>query len=118
MSVEFGYILVATTIAIAVLLVWAIVAWPQKRARQRQEQVVSELKVGEEVVTIGGLVGKLTYINQEEDMARLEIAKGVEIRLIPAAISHPLNYLQRMRRMEAAEAAKATAGKTAKKAKS
>jgi preprotein translocase subunit YajC len=117
MSAEFGYILVATTIAVVMLMVWAVVAWPQKRARQRQEQVITELKVGEEIVTVGGIVGKLTYLNREEDIARIEIAKGIEVRIIPAAISHPLNYLQRLQRAEAAEQAK-TAKKQARTSKS
>lgn len=114
MSVEFGYILVATTIAIVLALIWVVVALPQKRSRQRQEQVVSELKVGEEIVTVGGVIGKLTYLNEEEDLARIEIASGVEIRIIPAAISHPLDYLQRVARVERAEAAKAAAKSSAK----
>jgi|GEM_PF-1253780 len=118
MSVEFGYILVATTIAIVLALIWVVVALPQKRSRQRQEQVVSELKVGEEIVTVGGVIGRLTYLNEEEDIARIEIASGVEIRIIPASISHPLDYLQRVERVQRAEATKAAAksgGKTGAK---
>ncbi len=114
MSVEFGYILVATTIAIVLALIWVVVALPQKRSRQRQEQVVSELKVGEEIVTVGGVIGRLTYLNEEEDIARIEIASGVEIRIIPASISHPLDYLQRVERVQREEAAKAAAKSGAK----
>ena len=117
MTAEFGYILVATTIAIVMLMVWAVVAWPQKRARQRQEQVITELKVGEDIVTVGGIVGKLTYLNREEDIARIEIAKGIEVRIIPAAISHPLDYMQRVRQAEAKEQAKAAAKKQTKTSK-
>ena len=109
MSVEFGYILVATTIAIVLALIWVVVALPQQRSRKRQEQVVSELKVGEDIVTVGGVIGRLTYLNEEEDLARIEIASGIEIRIIPAAISHPLDYLQRVERVQRAEAAKAAA---------
>lgn len=109
MSVESGYVLVATTIAIVLALIWVVVALPQKRSRQRQEQVVSELKVGEDIVTVGGVIGKLTYLNTEEDLARIEIANGVEVRIIPAAISHPLDYMQRLERQQREEAAKASA---------
>ena len=112
MSAEFGYVLVATTIAIVMLMVWAVVAWPQKRARQRQEQVITELKVGEDIVTVGGIVGKLTYLNREEDIARIEIAKGIEVRIIPAAISHPLDYMQRVQQAEAKEQAKSAKKQT------
>ena len=106
---EFGIVLVATTIAIVLALIWVVVALPQQRSRQRQQQVVSELKVGEEIVTVGGVIGRLTYLNEEEDVARIEIASGVEIRIIPASISHPLDYLQRVERVEREEAAKSAA---------
>lgn len=93
---NFGIIILLTSIAFVFLLVWVVVVLPQNRARKNQQQVVNDLKVGDEIVTVGGLIGKLTYLNQEEDLARIEIAKGIEIRIIPAAISHPLDYMRRV----------------------
>jgi preprotein translocase subunit YajC len=95
---NFGIIILLTSIAFVLLLIWIVVVLPQNRARKTQQQVVADLKVGDDVVTVGGIIGKLTYLNQDEDMARIEIAKGVEIRIIPAAISHPLDYMQRVER--------------------
>jgi preprotein translocase subunit YajC len=100
MNTEFFYIIVATVLAVVLLMVWVLVALPQKRARSTQREVLEQLKVGDEVVTVGGLIGRLTYLNRDEDMARMEVAKGVEIRLIPAAISHPLDIMNRIRQAE------------------
>lgn len=83
-----------TIIAVVFLLVWIVVILPQNRARKTQERVVSDLAIGDEIVTVGGIVGRLTYLNRQEDMARIEVAKGVEVRIIPAAISHPLNFMR------------------------
>jgi preprotein translocase subunit YajC len=96
MNIEFGSIILLTSIAFVFLLIWLIVVVPQNRARKNQQLVVADLKVGDDIVTVGGLIGKLTYLNNDEDIARIEIAKGVEVRIIPAAISHPLDYMQRM----------------------
>ncbi|MCL5996564.1 MAG: preprotein translocase subunit YajC [Chloroflexi bacterium] len=93
---NFAVIILLTSMAFVFILVWVVVVLPQNRARKNQQQVVAELKVGDEVVTVGGLVGKLTYLNHEEDIARIEIAKGIEVRIIPAAISHPLDYMERV----------------------
>ncbi len=104
---NFFVVVFLTIIAFVFILIWVVVVLPQNRARKNQEQVLADLKVGDDVVTVGGIVGRLTYLNREEDMARLEIASGVEIRNIPAAISHPLDYLERVER---ARREQATAG--------
>ena len=101
---NFAIIVLLTAIALVFLLIWVVVVMPQNRARKTQQEVVNDLKVGDEIVTVGGLVGKLTYLNQQEDIARMEIAKGVEIRIIPAAISHPLDYKQRVERAKREQA--------------
>ncbi|MGQ9813923.1 MAG: preprotein translocase subunit YajC [Candidatus Roseilinea sp.] len=98
MDAGFAIVVFFSTVAFVFLLVWIVVIVPQNRARKNQEQVVSDLKIGEEIVTVGGIVGRLTYLNREEDIARIEVAKGVEVRIIPAAISHPLNFMQRLER--------------------
>ncbi len=93
---NFGIVILITSIAIVFILIWIVVVLPQNRARKVQQEVVSDLKVGDQIVTVGGIIGKLTYLNTDEDMARIEIAHGVEVRIIPAAISHPLDYKQRL----------------------
>lgn len=100
MNTEFFYIIVATVLALVLLMVWVLVALPQKRARSTQQEVLGQLKVGDEVVTVGGMIGRLTYLNRDEDIARLEIAKGTEIRIIPSAISHPLDIMNRIKQAE------------------
>jgi len=98
--------LILTVIALVFLLFWVLVALPQRRARSTQEDIIKNLKVGEQVVTVGGIVGKLTHINLEKDVARLEIAPGVEVRVIPAAISHPLDIMQRLDKAQASAESK------------
>ncbi len=106
MDAGFAVIVFFSTVAFVFLLVWLVVIVPQNRARKNQEQVVSDLKIGEEIVTVGGVIGKLTYLNRDEDIARIEVAKGVEVRIIPAAISHPLDFMQRVQRDKRAGQAK------------
>lgn len=97
---NYALMVLFTAIALVLFLVWFLVAVPQRRARQTQEQIVSEIQVGEDIVTVGGIIGKLTYIDREKDMARIEIAKGIEVRIIPSAISHPLDIMARIKRLE------------------
>ncbi len=115
MDLTLAVVVLTITIAFVFFLVWVVVVLPQNRARKTQERILEELKPGEQIVTVGGIIGKLTYLNRDEDLARIEVAPGVEIRIIPAAISHPLDYLDRLARME--QAASRPKGQTDKQKK-
>jgi len=115
MDLTLAVVVLTITIAFVFFLVWVVVVVPQNRARKTQERILEELKPGEQIVTVGGIIGKLTYLNRDEDLARIEVAPGVEIRIIPAAISHPLNYLERLARMEQAASQAKSDGQKKKK---
>ena len=59
---------------------------PQWMARRRQRQRHQELAVGDRVLTVGGFLGTLTYYDPEEDVARIRLADGVEVEILPGAI--------------------------------
>jgi len=63
---------------------------PQYQARRRREKQMAALSVGDEVMTVGGIIGKLTYLSVEESRARIEIAPGVEMQVVSSAISRTL----------------------------
>jgi preprotein translocase subunit YajC len=67
---------------------------PQWQARRRRKKQMAELRTGDEVMTVGGIIGKLTYLNDEENRARIEIAPGIEMQVMLAAISRTLTSSQ------------------------
>lgn len=55
---------------------------PENKRKKKLEQMRNELAVGEEITTIGGIVGKIVHINSDfivfetgEDRVRLQVAK-------------------------------------------
>jgi len=52
---------------------------PQTKRQKEHREMVSALSAGDEVVTAGGLLGKVTKIN--EQFVSIEIADGVEVAL-------------------------------------
>ena len=62
---------------------------PQKLARQQREKMLSELQVGVEIVTIGGIYGEITALDEES--AKIKIADGVEIKISRQAINMTVN---------------------------
>ena len=79
-----------TYILIGLVVLSVLMFLPQWQARRRRQKQITAMQVGDEVMTVGGIIGKLTYFNIEENRARVEIAPGVEIMLVTAGISRPV----------------------------
>ncbi|HEU5002825.1 MAG TPA: preprotein translocase subunit YajC [Actinomycetota bacterium] len=58
---------------------------PQRRRLRQHQDLVSTLEPGDEVVTIGGIIGYIQGI--DEDAVRLDIADGCTIRVVKQAIA-------------------------------
>ena len=63
---------------------------PQRAQRQRQQQLLHALEVGDEVLTIGGMYGTITGIDDDDDTVTVEVAPGTRIRMLRRAISQRL----------------------------
>jgi len=57
---------------------------PQKRKVRQHEDLVSSLVPGDEVVTIGGIVGYIKSVH--DDFVNLEISDGCVIRVLRQAV--------------------------------
>jgi len=74
------------TLLIGVILLGVLMFLPKWQAQRRHQQQMSSLEVGVRVLTVGGIIGKLTYLDSEENRARIEIAQGVELEVLYSAI--------------------------------
>lgn len=63
---------------------------PQSQRRRAQMQMQSDVEVGDEIVTTGGIYGKVTDIDDDYGIVTIEVAPGTEIRMARAAIAQRL----------------------------
>lgn len=63
---------------------------PQRAQRQRQQELLGALEIGDEVLTIGGMYGTIVDIDEDEDTVSVEVAPGTRIRMLRRAISQRL----------------------------
>jgi preprotein translocase subunit YajC len=77
-------------LVLGLVLISALMFLPQWQAKRRKQKQMANLQVGDEVITIGGIIGKMTYFNADENRARIEVSPGVEIQVVLAAISRTL----------------------------
>ena len=62
---------------------WYFTIRPQQQRLRNQRALVSSLQVGDEVVTVGGLIGRVTVIADQE--VRLDVG-GTEVRMAKNAV--------------------------------
>ena len=70
-------------VAVVVMFVW-IVIMPAKQRERKHQKIIDEAKVGDRVVTAGGVYGTLRRVG--EKTVDVEIAEGVVITLDRRAI--------------------------------
>jgi len=71
------------------ILIFYFLMWrPQSKRAKEHKNLVSELSKGDEVITNGGIAGKISKVS--EDFIRVEIAEGVEIKIQKVAIASAL----------------------------
>ena len=58
---------------------------PQSKRAKEHREMVNKLAKGDEVITSGGVLGKVTEVN--DSFVKVEIAQGVEIRVQKNAVS-------------------------------
>ncbi len=66
-------------------LMWVLLVRPQQQRVRRQRELVSSLEVGDEVVTAGGVIGRIVELYDDE--LRLEVSPGVTVRFVRLAVN-------------------------------
>jgi preprotein translocase subunit YajC len=62
-----------------------LLVMPRRRMRQDQVRMRSDLGPGDEVITVGGIVGTIRVV--EEDEVQLEIAPEVVVRVVRRGVA-------------------------------
>ncbi len=72
-------------IVLMIVIFYFLLYRPQKIEHKKRAKMLESLKRGDEVVTIGGIYGKITEV--QEKKLRLKIANNVEIDVVRASIN-------------------------------
>jgi preprotein translocase subunit YajC len=64
---------------------------PQQKKLKEHQAMVAALRRGDQVVTAGGLIGKVTKVKDGENEIEVELAAGVNVRVIRSTISSVLS---------------------------
>lgn len=63
---------------------------PQKRRKQELDRIMSSLSAGDEIVTVSGIYGTVTEVEDGETIL-LEVAEDTDIRIAKAAVARVIS---------------------------
>ena len=79
---------------IPLILIFAIMYFllirPQQQNVKEHQNMVASLRRGDQVVTQGGLIGKVTKVKEENEI-EVEVADGVKVRVLQNTIAQVLS---------------------------
>ena len=79
---------------VPLLLIFAIMYFllirPQQQKVKQHKAMVDALRRGDQVVTQGGLIGKVSKVKDEGEV-EVEIAEGVKVRVVKSTIAQVVN---------------------------
>lgn len=75
-------------IFIFVIFYFLLIA-PMRKRQKRQQEMLSQLKKGDEVVTSGGIFGRIAAFDESHGAVILQIGDNVKIKVLRSAIASP-----------------------------
>lgn len=87
-----GPSLIATLIPFLLifLIMWLLIIRPQQKKLKEHRAMVEALRRGDQVVTAGGIVGRVTKVREDGEL-EVEIAPNTTVRVLKHTISNVLN---------------------------
>ena len=77
------------------ILIFAIMYFlmvrPQQKKAKEHKAMVEALRRGDQVITQGGVIGKVSRVKEGENEVEVEIADGVKVRVVKSTIVQVLN---------------------------
>ena len=76
------------------ILIFAIMYFllirPQQKKVREHQAMVAALRRGDQVITQGGLIGKVTKVKDDSEV-EVEVASGVTVRVVRSTIANVMN---------------------------
>jgi preprotein translocase subunit YajC len=85
------WVTLAAVMALGLAGYWSLVVFPKQREFSKRQRFARTLVEGDEVITAGGIIGRVLEIRGAEGIAMVEIAPGVIIRAVTASLLEPFD---------------------------
>ncbi|ADO42502.1 preprotein translocase subunit YajC [Ketogulonicigenium vulgare] len=73
------------------VIMYLLLIRPQQKKLKQHQEMLKALRRGDQIVTQGGVIGKVAKVKEETNEVEVEIAEGVTVRVMRSTISQVLN---------------------------
>jgi len=71
-------------------IMWFLLIRPQQKKAKEHQSMVAALRRGDQVVTQGGLIGKVSKVKDDNEI-EVELATDVKVRVVKSTVAQVLN---------------------------
>ena len=82
-------------------LLWLFLIMPSRRRAQAQRQLIASVEVGDEILTVGGLYGRVDSVSGDDELL-VEIAPETQVRVARRAVAAVMPPETEQEQLEAA----------------
>lgn len=76
---------------VIILIMYFLMIRPQQKKQKEKQNMLNNLKAGDEVLTIGGIYGKIEGINEKDNKLIISIGKDLKVNVARSAIADKVN---------------------------
>ena len=73
------------------VIMYFLLIRPQQKKLKAHQEMLKALRRGDQVVTQGGIIGKVAKVKEDGNEIEIEIADGVIVRVVRSTIAQVLN---------------------------
>jgi preprotein translocase subunit YajC len=84
-----GFLVQIMPLLFVFIIFYFLMIRPQQRRVKEHAATIAAVQKGDEVITGGGLRGKVTKVGDDE--VEVEIAQGIKVRVVKSTLSHVLS---------------------------
>jgi len=72
------------------VIMYFLMIRPQQQQRKQHQAMIEALRRGDQVITSGGFIGKITKVKDDEEV-EVELTEGVKVRVVRNTIVRVVN---------------------------
>jgi preprotein translocase subunit YajC len=73
-----------------ILIMYFLMIRPQSKKQKDKQRMLQDLQPGDEILTIGGIYGRIEGVKKEENILIVKICKDVKINISRSAVAEKL----------------------------
>jgi preprotein translocase subunit YajC len=83
---EFSFVEL-TPIILLIFIFYFLIIRPQSKKMKEHQAMINNLKIGNKVLTNGGIIGVVKEVLTKENQVEIEIAEGVRVRVLRSYVA-------------------------------